>query len=115
MQYIIVLISVLTIFMLTACKSGDSTADALNKLDAASKSELLKEEANDNPQELNIVILLNEEPSPDIIETIKNADVQVITTAGKIISAKALPASIRNILKLDEVISIEINKTKFTN
>lgn len=115
MQYFIVLITIYIVIMFTACKSGDSTADALNKLDAASKSELLKEEAKDNPQLLNIVILLNEEHSPDVIETIKNAKVQVITTTGKIISAKALPASIRDILKLDEVISIEINKTKFTN
>ena len=96
-----------------SCKSTDSTTDeSLKKLDAMSKRELVLAEESAPEGVLSLVMLLNRNYDEALGEELKKINVKVISKAGRIITAEAGAKSTRDLLKLPQVTSIEINKTK---
>jgi hypothetical protein len=101
---------ILLCFLILSCKSTDNDEIQLNKLDAQSKIKLLNEESKENPQVMDLVILLSDDLTDDYRVSIEENSVKIFTSTGKIITAKAKPDAIREILKLNFIKSIEINK-----
>ncbi|MBX3044708.1 MAG: hypothetical protein KIT33_06050 [Candidatus Kapabacteria bacterium] len=101
---------ILISFLIVSCKSTDNNDVALNKLDAQSKIILLNEESKEIPNEMDIVILLSDELNDDYKISIEEKNVKIFAVTGKILTAKAKPDAVREILKLHFIKSIEINK-----
>ena len=115
MKFILPLCFCLFVFAMISCKCTEaSTKVESSKLDAASKIELAHAEETAPASKLSLVILLDKNFDEATAEALKKIDVKLITKAGRIVTAEAAAASIRELMALPQVISIEINKTKST-
>lgn len=115
MNQIVLVFVAIIIGLVSSCASTDCTDKTLSKLDAKSISELNKAEENDDSALLSIVILLNDELTDEVVDSLSEADVKIIAKTGKIISANATAQSIRKISNYNSIRSIEINKSKTIN
>ena len=116
MKYILSAVTLIAIFSLYACKSGECTSDenTMNKLDAQSQLELTRAEQANSDKMISIVMMFEEEPTESIIEEMKEMKVKIITKVGKIVTAQANTESIKKIIKCKAIKQIEINKRKTT-
>lgn len=121
MKYILNAVTLLAFLALSSCGAGDeigrgelnsANVESWNKLDANSKLELQSIEKENPDSTLSIVLMLNTEPNEELISEFKDKKVKVITKVGNIITASATPQVIRELIMLEIVKQIEINKKK---
>lgn len=104
---------ILLSFLIISCKTSNNNEIDFNKMDAQSKINLLNEEAKDNPEDMDLVILLSTNLNDELRASIEDKNVKIFAVTGNILTAIAKPAAIREILKLNFIKSIEINKKSF--
>lgn len=101
--------------LLFSCKSNDIPEQYLSKLDAASQQELKNALSTDSEKSINFVMMLNENFTDNIVKSIEDSGAKIIAKSGKIITGNANANVVKELLKLESIKAIEINKTKSTN
>lgn len=114
MNYFIFFIGIILLSAIISCSSTNSAA-SMNKLDALSKSNLLKAESEDPEKMYNAVIMTDSELNEEKTNRLKNENVIIIKKTGKIITVELTTAGLRKLLEYDFVKTVEFNKSFFPN
>ncbi|GAB1372442.1 hypothetical protein MASR1M45_25040 [Candidatus Kapaibacterium sp.] len=106
----VILIIIMIATIIPSCSSTEDFVDTSSKLDAFSKSEYYKAKAKS--EIMSLMILLGDNADDEAVINIRNLCQEFLSKNGNIITAKANHLQVNELLKLQYIRALEINKSK---